>query len=116
MNARCPSYLAAPRYSVRMGIQREFATASACGRQPKLGIQVSSFEAVCRMIEAGVGIGIIPESAARRHSRTMRLAVVKLDELWAVRERSILVRELEALPGSIRALIATLRQEPDPAR
>lgn len=86
------------------------------GEQLSLRIQVSSFEAVCRMIEAAVGIGIIPESAARRHSRTMRLAVVKLDELWAVRERSILVRELEALPGSIRALIATLRQEPDPAR
>lgn len=86
------------------------------GEQLSLRIQVSSFEAVCRMIEAGVGIGIIPESAARRHSRTMRLAVVELDELWAVRERSILVRELEALPGSIRALIATLRQEPDPAR
>ncbi|MBK3869656.1 LysR family transcriptional regulator [Pseudomonas stutzeri] len=78
------------------------------GGQLSLRIQVSSFEAVCRMIEAGVGIGIIPESAARRHSRTMQLALVELDEPWAVRERSILVRELEALPGSVRALIATL--------
>ena len=74
-----------------------------------LRIQLSSFEAVCRMIEAGVGIGIIPESAARRHSRTMQLALVALDEPWAIRERSILVRELDALPGSVRALIATLR-------
>lgn len=78
------------------------------GGQLSLRIQVSSFEAVCRMIEAGVGIGIIPESAARRHSRTMQLALVQLDEPWAVRERSILVRELDALPGSVRALIATL--------
>ncbi|WP_312915740.1 LysR family transcriptional regulator [Stutzerimonas kunmingensis] len=78
------------------------------GGQLSLRIQVSSFEAVCRMIEAGVGIGIIPESAARRHSRTMQLALVALDEPWAVRERSILVRELDALPGSVRALIATL--------
>lgn len=29
-------------------------------------------------------------------------------KLWAIRERSILVRELEALPGTLRALIATL--------
>lgn len=78
------------------------------GGQLSLRIQVSSFEAVCRMIEAGVGIGIIPESAARRHSRTMQLALVTLDEPWAMRERSILVRELDALPGSVRALIATL--------
>ncbi len=78
------------------------------GGNLSLRIQVSSFEAVCRMIEAGVGIGIIPESAAIRHSRTMQLATVELDEPWAVRERSILVRDLEALPGSVRALIATL--------
>jgi len=72
---------------------------------------MSSFEAICRMVEAGVGIGIIPESAARRHSRTMQLATVELDEPWAMRERSILVRELDALPGSVRALIATLRPD-----
>ncbi|MFV0456354.1 MAG: LysR family transcriptional regulator [Pseudomonas sp.] len=86
------------------------------GGNLSLRIQVSSFEAVCRMIEAGVGIGIIPESAGRRHSRTMRLAMVELDELWAVRERSILVRDLDALPGSVRALIATLKGDRTSAR
>ncbi|HEY1026066.1 MAG TPA: LysR family transcriptional regulator [Pseudomonas sp.] len=75
-----------------------------------LRIQVSSFEAICRMVEAGVGIGIIPESSALRHSRTMRLATLQLDEAWAVRERSMLVRELDALPGSVRALIERLNQ------
>ncbi|MGE8498645.1 MAG: LysR family transcriptional regulator [Pseudomonas sp.] len=88
------------------------------GESLSLRIQVSSFEAICRMIEAGVGIGIIPESAAQRHSRTMQLATVELDEAWAVRERSVLVRDLDALPGSVRALIATLgadvlEQNPD---
>ncbi|WP_417662772.1 LysR family transcriptional regulator [Pseudomonas sp.] len=86
------------------------------GKKLSLRIQVSSFEAICRMIEAGVGIGIIPESAASRHSRTMELTTIELDEPWTVRERSILVRDLDALPGSVRALIATLRptliQEP----
>lgn len=78
------------------------------GATLSLRIQLSSFEAVCRMIEAGVGIGIIPESAARRHSRTMQLAMIELDEPWAIRERSILVRDLDALPGSVRALIGIL--------
>lgn len=80
------------------------------GGSLSLRIQVASFEASCRMIEAGVGIGVIPESAARRHSRTMELAILQLDEVWAVRERSILVRDLEALPGSVRALIELLQQ------
>ena len=81
------------------------------GRELHMRIQLSSFEAICRMIEGGVGIGIIPESAARRHSRTMNLVTVQLDEEWALRERSVLVRELEALPGVVRALIETLRRE-----
>jgi len=78
------------------------------GMTLSLRIQLSSFEAICRLVEAGVGIGIIPESAALRHSQTMDLVTISLDEPWAVRERSILVRELEALPGTVRALIATL--------
>ena len=43
-----------------------------------------------------------------RHNRTLQRVTVKRDEPWAIRERSILVRELEALPGTLRALIATL--------
>ncbi|MNG26728.1 LysR substrate binding domain protein [compost metagenome] len=61
------------------------------------------------MVEAGVGVGVVPESAAKRHSKTMNLSIVQLDEPWALRERSILVRELDALPGCVRALINLLR-------
>lgn len=80
------------------------------GEQLSLRIQVSSFEAICRMIEGGVGIGVIPQSAARRHSRTMKLATIELDEPWAIRERSLLVRDLEALPSCLRALIEELQR------
>ncbi|MFK0089610.1 LysR family transcriptional regulator [Pseudomonas sp. NPDC090755] len=79
------------------------------GESLPLRIQLSSFEAVCRMIEAGVGIGVIPETAARRHALSMELSVVELDEPWAVRERSILVRDLQALPACTQALIETLQ-------
>ncbi|WP_213879395.1 LysR substrate-binding domain-containing protein [Pseudomonas sp. dw_358] len=85
--------------------------AEKLGEQLTWRIQVTSFESICRMVEAGVGIGVIPESAAVRHSRTMALSIVPLDEPWAVRERSILVRQLEALPGCIRALISILRPD-----
>ncbi|RMS66486.1 hypothetical protein ALP65_02296 [Pseudomonas aeruginosa] len=83
------------------------------GEQLSLRIQVSSFEAICRMIEGGVGIGVIPQSAARRHSRTMKLATIELDEPWAIRERSLLVRDLEALPSCLRALIEELQRVGD---
>ncbi|MEB3438076.1 LysR family transcriptional regulator [Pseudomonas sp. A2] len=83
--------------------------AEELGSQLSWRIQLASFEAVCRMVEAGVGISVVPESAALRHSRTMALSVVPLTEPWAVRERSILVRELDALPGCIKKLIAAIR-------
>lgn len=83
------------------------------GGSLNLRIQVASFEAICRMVEAGVGIGVIPETAARRHSRTMNLQILALDEPWVVRERSVLLRDREALPGCARALVDLLRQTGD---
>ncbi len=89
----------------------DFVTAQAerLGTTFTTRIRVSSYETICRMIEAGVGVGIIPESAARRHSRTMQFITVALDEPWAIRERSLLVRELEAMPERVRELMDSIK-------
>ncbi|GAB5430959.1 MAG: LysR substrate-binding domain-containing protein [Epibacterium sp.] len=79
---------------------------SAFDRQ--LRIQVRSFEAMCRLIEAGVGIGVVPESAALRHLQTMDIALLALADDWAVRDRSILVRRWADLPQSAQRLIDLL--------
>jgi len=78
------------------------------GYESVLRIQVRSFEAMCRMVEAGVGVGVMPESAALRHARTMRIGIVEIEDDWSLRERVVLVRELEALPGCARALVTKL--------
>ena len=78
------------------------------GTKLKSRIHVGSFEAMCRLIEGGVGIGIVPESAARRHSQTMKLALVQLTDDWVVRERLVLARDFDALPGCARALVGEL--------
>ena len=78
------------------------------GKPLKLRIQLSSFDAMCRMIGAGVGVGIIPESAARRNQASMGIALIELTDAWSVRERYILVRDRAALPGYAQALIETL--------
>ncbi|MCU1729344.1 LysR family transcriptional regulator [Pseudomonas sp. 7P_10.2_Bac1] len=74
-------------------------------------IKVYSFEAMCRMVEAGVGLAILPESSALRHQKTMGLSIIELDEPWRIRERSILVRDLEALPNVTRTLINIFLQQ-----
>ncbi len=65
------------------------------------------------MVEAGVGIGVIPETAALRHSRTMNLRILPLDEPWVVRERSVLLRDREGLPACARALVDLLHAMQD---
>lgn len=79
----------------------------------KVRIKVASFEAVCRLIEAGIGIGVLPESAARRHAATMGIRLLQLEDDWATRHLQICVRDLDALPGFASRLIEQLVQEAD---
>jgi DNA-binding transcriptional LysR family regulator len=79
--------------------------AHEAGQRLQLRIQVRGFEAMCRMVENNVGIAILPHSSALRLSRSMKLALVELTEPWAVRERSVVVQKLDALPLYARELV-----------
>lgn len=68
-------------------------------------IQVSDFETLCRMTESGIGIGILPESAALRHARSMAIRLVRLSDAWALRDLQICTRSPETLPVFARDLI-----------
>jgi DNA-binding transcriptional LysR family regulator len=78
------------------------------GKPLRLRVELSSFDAVCRMVAAGVGIGIVPDMSARRHVAELPLVQVELTDAWRVRERYVLVREGEILPAYAQALIDTL--------
>ncbi|MBS0354947.1 MAG: LysR family transcriptional regulator [Proteobacteria bacterium] len=71
-------------------------------------IEVRSFEAVLRMAGAGVGLGLVPRSAAERAGRQRPFAVVDLDEPWASRDLSIVVRRDLALSPHAQALVDAL--------
>jgi DNA-binding transcriptional LysR family regulator len=77
-------------------------------RSLKVRIQVGNFEELCRMIEANVGIGILPESAARRHRATMAIRIVQLKDAWAMHNLQICVRKLRSLPVFGRDLVKVL--------
>lgn len=74
----------------------------------KLRIQVGNFEAACRMIELGVGIGIVPESVAKRHGKTLKIRLIRLNDPWAERKLKICVRSMKDLPPLARALVDRL--------
>lgn len=74
----------------------------------KIRIQVGNFEAACRMIEANVGLGVLPFSAASRHAKSMGIRIVEIDDEWAVRKLQICVRSMQGLPVFARELIELL--------
>jgi DNA-binding transcriptional LysR family regulator len=90
--------------------------AALSGRTLRLRVQVRSFDAVCRLVEAGVGIGVAPETTARRAAAVMRLAVIPLADDWALRELTLCVRDLAALKPTARRLADALIGDADVAR
>lgn len=76
--------------------------ANAAGQTLRLRVAVDSFDAVCRMISAGFGVGILPEIAAASHLQGSGLRLIELDEPWAVRQMLICVKaDLEQSAPSI---------------
>ena len=91
-------------------LQRFLAEKAApIGRPLRLRVQLRSFDAVCRLVECKVGIGIVPETTARRVARTMAIAIVPLTDPWAVRELTICIRRVRDLPPYARQLVEHLR-------
>jgi DNA-binding transcriptional LysR family regulator len=91
-------------------LQRFLADKAARIGQPlRLRVQLRSFDAVCRLVERNVGIGIVPETTARRVGRTMAITAVALSDPWAARDLTICVRKLVELPPYARQLVEHLR-------
>lgn len=91
-------------------IQRFLTARSAReGRPLRLRVQLRSFDAVCRLVECGVGVGIVPQTTASRAVKTTALEVVELTDDWAVRELNIVVRAMDELRPYARELVESLR-------
>ncbi len=85
------------------------AKASRIGRPLRLRVQLRSFDAVCRLVERNVGIGIVPETTARRASKSVAIRLVELADSWAPRDLTICVRDYDALLPYAQQLVDHLR-------
>jgi len=82
--------------------------AEKLGRHLKLRVQLRSFDAVCRLVECNVGIGVVPATTAERHAKTMSIHRIELTDEWAVRKLTICVRRQADLPVYARELVRHL--------
>ena len=79
------------------------------GHGLRLRIQVTSYDALARMVEAGLGIGVMPRAVAEALVKSVDITAISLNDAWAGRELSICVRAYDALPVAARLLVDSLR-------
>jgi DNA-binding transcriptional LysR family regulator len=93
-------------------LQRFLASkAVRIGKPLRLRVQLRSFDAVCRLVECKVGVGIVPQTTAQRVAKTMAITVVPLTDPWAERELTICIRSMKELPLFARQLVEHLRAQ-----
>lgn len=71
-------------------------------------VRMRGVDGVCRLAGLGVGLGIVPEAAARRCRRAAGIALVRLSDPWATRRLLLCTRPPAELPRAARDLLAQL--------
>ncbi len=80
--------------------------AAVAQKNLRLRVQVKSFAALCKMIESGLGIGAMPDGAARPFLAAMKLRAIRLSDPWATRRMYVCVRgDYQCLPPAARRLV-----------
>lgn len=87
---------------------RTHAAAREAGKMLHLRIHVPGFDAMCRMVQAHMGIGILPQKAYELFGRSLGLQAVPLTDEWAVRRLVLVVRDEAALSPVSRLLFEYL--------
>lgn len=95
---------------------RSHAAARASGKIMRVRIHVPGFDAVCRMVQANMGIGILPQKAYELSGRSLGLTAVPLSDDWSARTLILVVRELHALSPVSRLLFDHLSRSEHAAR
>lgn len=83
---------------------RTHAAAREAGRMLRLRIHVPGFDAMCRMVQANMGIGILPQKAYELFGRALGLHAVPLTDDWSDRSLILVVRDEAQLSPVSRLL------------
>jgi DNA-binding transcriptional LysR family regulator len=82
--------------------------ADELGARMRTRVQAVSYASFCRLVEAGIGIGIGPEPSVRRAAQSMSIAVIPIDDANATVTASLCARRFKALPSFARDFVTLL--------
>ena len=95
-------------------LRRISDAAAGSGKLLKVRIQVSSFDGICRMINAGLGIGILPLGSVHPELLHTKLRAIPLEGEWAARTLYVGVSDAARLSPDAANLFNFLANlEPD---
>lgn len=82
--------------------------ARALGRTLNVRVQVRGFDAIAQLVEAGLGVAVLPAVVAQRFARIFAVQPLVLGEDWAKRSYLLAVRTQEVLPAVVQRFVEAL--------
>ena len=82
--------------------------AAVLGKTIKLRIHVTGLDAMCRMIQNGLGVGVMPQRAFEMMHGVGELESITLLDSWAERQIQLVARDFTTLPVTARLLVEHL--------
>jgi DNA-binding transcriptional LysR family regulator len=83
--------------------------AAELGIDIRTTVEVKSFDGVRRMVQARLGIAILPFGAVETYLHDRSIAMIPIDEPWATRDLLIAIRDRASLSEPAEALLRTLQ-------
>jgi DNA-binding transcriptional LysR family regulator len=84
--------------------------AARLGARLRFRARLNNFDAIGQMVAGNIGVAVMPEIAARRCARAMKITVVRIRDSWADRRLVICARSFRALPRPAQQLAEHLRK------
>ena len=92
--------------------QRLALESGQTGKPLRIRIHVRSFDAMCQMVAAGLGIAVLPVTAVQPLIQALGLRKIELSDDWVHRELLLAARDLGALARPARSLFDHLAASP----
>ncbi len=82
--------------------------AQALGRALNVRVQVHGFDAIAQLVEAGLGVAVLPAAVAQRFAQVFAVVALPLKDSWAERPYLLAVRRQEVLPAIVQRFVDAL--------
>lgn len=87
------------------------AAAEAVGLTLRIRVQVRSFDSMCRMVACGLGVAVLPRSAAELYVQALGLALVRLADVDVERRLLLAMRQRTGLSAAAAAFTEMVEAE-----